>query len=271
MSQQAAMPMAGAWARTRFEVIPIAGVDEQAARLPLGAVVTVTCSPARGMENTLDCAARLAARGYHVVPHLSARLVRDEAHLRAIVQRLGLLDVREVFVIGGDVKEPAGAFTGAPDLLRALARLEHGFTEIGIAAYPERHPFIDEATLQRALLEKQRVATYMVTQICFNAETILRWLDGTRRAGITLPVYIGVPGAIDSARLLRIAMKIGVGDSLRFLSKQGGLAARLLAPGRYRPTTLLDQLAPAAEAPLYNIRGLHVNTFNQIESTDEKR
>jgi methylenetetrahydrofolate reductase (NADPH) len=231
----------------------------------------VTCSPARGIDNTLRHAEQLARQGLQVVPHIAARLVVDTAHLRNIVQRLAALGLREVFVIGGDAKQPAGSFSGALDLLRALAGVGHDLAQIGIAAYPERHPLVDDSTLRRALAEKQPFATYMVTQICFDPRTIIHWLAGIRQQGIDLPAHIGVPGAVDSSQLLRISIKIGVGDSVRFLSKHTGLAARLLRPGRYAPDELVARLAPYLDDPYYNIGGLHINTFNQVESTERWR
>jgi methylenetetrahydrofolate reductase (NADPH) len=66
-------------------------------------------------------------------------------------------------------------------------------------------------------------------------------------------------------------MKIGVGDSMRFLSKHTSLAARLLRPGPYAPDTLVARLAPYLDDPYYNIGGLHINTFNQVESTETWR
>jgi methylenetetrahydrofolate reductase (NADPH) len=99
----------------------------------------------------------------------------------------------------------------------------------------------------------------------------MRWLAGVRQQGIDLPVHIGVPGVLDSRQLLRISMKIGVGDSMRFLSKHTRLAARLLKPGRYAPDRLVAGLAPYLDDPRYNIGGLHINTFNQVESTETWR
>jgi methylenetetrahydrofolate reductase (NADPH) len=246
-------------------------VEEQARYLPRGAKVTVTCSPTRGIDKTLRHAEQLAGQGLQVVPHISDRLVVDTAHLQDIVQRLHALGLREIFVIGGDVQQPAGSFSSALDLLRALDDMGHDLAQIGIAAYPERHPLIDEVTLRPALAHKQPFASYMVTQICFDPEAIIRWLAGVRQEGIGLPVHIGVPGVLDSGQLLRISMKIGVGDSMRFLSKHTRLAARLLKPGRYAPDRLVAGLAPYLDDPRYNIGGLHINTFNQVESTETWR
>jgi methylenetetrahydrofolate reductase (NADPH) len=84
------------------------GAREQAAHSPEGAKIAVACSPAQGIENTLLLGEELLERGFRIVPHISARLVTDRAHLEEIGRRLYDLDVREVFVIGRDVGKPAG-------------------------------------------------------------------------------------------------------------------------------------------------------------------
>jgi methylenetetrahydrofolate reductase (NADPH) len=257
--------LAAALRAARFEVIPLGGVEARAGHLPRGTKVTVTCSPARGIEATLRHAELLAQGGLRVVPHISARLVRDTAHLRDILQRVDALGVRDLFVIGGDAKAAVGAFDSALALLRAMAELGHACEEIGVAAYPEQHPLIDEAALRRALAAKQRYATYMVTQICFDAQTITRWLAQMRGQGIVLPAYVGLPGVVEAAHLLRISLKIGVGTSLRFLSRNAGMATALLR-GNYRPTALLDDLAPSFGDAALGLRGLHINTFNRVEN-----
>src|SRR5438552_15010740 len=71
---------------TRFEVFPASGVEDAVAQwVPADQTVTVTASPAKGLEATLDLTERLAGRGFRVVPHVSARLGADDAHLADIV------------------------------------------------------------------------------------------------------------------------------------------------------------------------------------------
>jgi len=261
--------------RPRYEVIPTKGTEDWARDLPKEAKVTVTCSPAKGVEATLSLAERLAKQGFRVVPHISARLVADEAHLEEIVRRLDSLGVREIFVIGGDARKPVGPFSGALDLLSAMAQLGHGFEDVGIGGYPERHPIIDDDTLCRALRNKQPFATYIVSQMCFDPQTIVDWVADIRRRGIRLPTIVGVPGVVDKKRLFVISRKIGVGDSARFLKKHTGLVGSLLVNvlrfGSYSPDGLVKGLAPYVGDQDYNITGFHVYTFNQIERTEEWR
>jgi methylenetetrahydrofolate reductase (NADPH) len=259
-------------ARPRYEVIPTKGADDWVDDLPEEGKVAITCSPAQGIEGTVRLAERLAEQGFRVVPHVSARLVVDDGHLKEIVQRLDNLEVKEIFVIGGDAKNPAGSFSSAFELLSAMADLGHGFEEIGVGGYPEGHPLIDDDALRRALLDKQRFATYVVSQMCFDPGTILDWVADIRRLGVSLPVLIGVPGVVNKKRLLQICRKIGVGQSARFLRKHGSLVSNLFADllrsGGYSPDGLVGELAPYVGGQDRGIEGFHFYTFNQVADTE---
>lgn len=114
--------------------------------------------------------------------------------MEEIVRRLEDLGVRGVFVVGGDAERPAGPFSSAAELLFAMADVGHDFEEIGMGGYPEGHPIIDDYTLRRALLDKLPLATYIVTQVCFNPGAVLEWVADIRRQGVRLPVVVGIPG-----------------------------------------------------------------------------
>jgi len=54
-----------------FELLPLKNLPEQIPHLPAGARVSVTASPAKGIDATLDWAVRLQADGFRAIPHLS--------------------------------------------------------------------------------------------------------------------------------------------------------------------------------------------------------
>jgi len=258
-------------ARARFELVPTSAVDRQIPFLPEGATVTVTSSPSRGLEPSLLLCERLAGSGFRAVPHLSARLVQGPGQLAEIAARLEGSAVTEVFVVGGDSPAPAGPYGSAVSLLEALRDGGHRFERVGIAGYPERHPLVDDASLLRALREKQPFASYLVTQICYDTAAIFKWIRRVRDEGFSLPIFIGVPGAVDRVKLLEMSLRVGVGDSLRYLRKHGSLMARLVRRGGYRPDSFLANLAPLLEEETAGVVGLHINTFNQVESTERWR
>lgn len=85
-----------------------------------------------------------------------------------------------------------------------------------------------------------------------------------------LPVIVGQPGPVERAKLLAMASKVGVGASMRFLTKQKGIFARIAAPG-FTPESFLAKISRAAADPHLRIEGLHLFTFNQVAETQAWR
>jgi methylenetetrahydrofolate reductase (NADPH) len=247
-----------------FEVIPLKSVMDQVSAIPPGSTVSVTASPAKGMKATVDLAIELQNQGYRAVPHLSARMIEGRRDLGTILKRLDDGGVSRAFITGGDAGQ-RGIYFDALSLLLDLAELGHPFFEVGITGYPEGHPAIPEDRLRKALMEKQAHATYIVTQMCFNPKTIVNWVNTIRADGVALPIKVGVPGAVEPARLLAIGARIGVGDSLRFVAKNRRALFRILRPGRYRPDRIIEPLSRLGEG--LGLTGIHVFTFNQVAPT----
>jgi len=256
----------------RYEVLPTDDVEERVlAAVPRDVTITVTASPRRGIDATISLAERLGRHGYQVVPHISARLIRDDAHLREVLERVVAIGRREIFVIAGDAKEPAGQFPDSVYLLTALMAESHGLREIGITGYPERHSFIDDDLTIQAMWDKRRIATYIVSNLCFDPRVVKKWVARVRRRGVQLPIHIGLAGVSDPAKLLRISTRIGVVDSARFLRGHSNWFMRMLQPGGYDPGRFAAALLPDLALPERNVAGLHVFTFNEIEPTERWR
>jgi methylenetetrahydrofolate reductase (NADPH) len=256
----------------RYEVIPLEGTEEQVLEhIPKEAKLTVTASPQKGMEETLRLAEQLAAQGYHVAPHLSARLMEDSARVEEILQRLHEAGIRDAFVVAGDAKEASGEFTSAPELLESMSKIGHELEEIGITGYPEGHPFLKDETLRQAMYEKRPYATYIVSQICFDPQTTSGWIRDVRERGVELPIYIGIPGVVSKRKLMQVSSSIGVGGSADFLKKHGNWFVRLLLPGGYGPDDLVKELGPYLGDPDCGVEGFHIYTFNEVENTEAWR
>ncbi|MEV5551553.1 5,10-methylenetetrahydrofolate reductase [Streptomyces sp. NPDC052309] len=256
----------------RYEVLPAKATEDKVlTHVPRDITVTVTASPVKGLEPTLDLTARLAAHGYRVVPHVPARLVRDDAHLKDVVDRLRGAGVDDVFVPAGDADPPAGPYDGALPMLRRLGELGSPFAQLGITGYPESHPLIHDDLTVQAMWDKRTHATYIVSNLCFDPRLLGDWVGRVRRRGVTLPLRVGVAGPVQRAKLLSVAAKIGVGESTRFLTKHTSWFLRLAAPGGYSPDRLLARSAGALTAPPAGVAGLHVFTFNQIAETERWR
>jgi len=255
----------------RFEVLPTEEAGELVVRhVPTEVTITVTSSPRRGIEATMALAEKLSSRGYEVVPHLAARVVRDESHLKEILARLDAIGGR-VFVVAGDSQEPAGAFPDSVSLLDAIASHAPAMKEIGVTGYPERHGFIDDDLTIQAMWDKRRLATYIVSNLCFDVRVVKRWVARVRKRRVPLPIFIGMAGVADPAKLLRVSTRIGIADSARFLRGHTNWLMRMIQPGGYAPERFATGLMPELARPEMKVAGIHVFTFNEIEPTERWR
>lgn len=276
MSARTAAPAPGSAAErllraARYEVLPTKTIEEKVlAAVPREVTLTVTASPAKGIEPTVELAERFAGHGYRVVPHLSARLVRDAAHLADLVARCRAAGIDAVFVPAGDADPPAGVYDAALPALEELTRLGSPFSTVGITGYPESHPAIDDDVTVQAMWDKRSHATEIVSNLCFDPAAVSAWVKRVRRRGVTLPILLGIAGPVEATKLLTMATKVGVGESTRFLTKHAGWFARLASPG-YTPERLLARVAKEVGGPGHGLAGLHVFTFNQVAETEAWR
>ncbi len=253
---------------TCFELVPLKNLEAQLEFIPAGSRVSVTCSPNKGIDETINLAARFQAGGLQATPHLAARMVRDKAHVKEIARRIADAGLDEAFVIAGDAEEP-GEYKDTLAFLHDFLAEAHGVTRVGIAGYPDGHQFISENDLTVAMHLKAKILSqagvegWVSTQMCFDGPAIATWISAQRAAGLTLPVRLGIPGPIDRTKLLTMGIRVGVGQSLRYLKKNRAGLTGLISNTSYDPSALLNKMD--AKLNDMNVSGLHLFTFNQIE------
>ena len=249
----------------RLEVSPSADLARQlppAYEAP--GMVSVTCLPHHGPARTVAASIELARLGYHVVPHLAARSIASQAELHLFLHQLRDEGVRELFLIAGDRSVPAGPYSWSGQLMEDIKAFSEDFS-LGIAGYPEGHPQLSAEQLRSSLAGKSPLASSMVTQMCFSAESISSYLQELHRAGSRLPVWVGVPGPVSVQKLLAMGARLGVGRSLK-LARGTGMAKALLRGGdvmRYDSSGLIRDVHQALDGhPLF--AGIHVYSFNDL-------
>jgi methylenetetrahydrofolate reductase (NADPH) len=232
---------------TRPSAEEVAALTDSA---PKGTRVYISAIPTRPPEEAIHAATMLAHAGFEPVPHIAVRNFADAAALDRFVGRLcAEAGVRRALVIAGDRDTPAGEFRSAIELIDSGLLQRHGIREIGVAGYPDGHPRLSQQELDRTLADKLAaadavgIAAHIVTQFCFEAGTIVRWIERLRAFGLEQPVRVGLAGPTNLATLLRYAQRCGVRASAQGLARQAGLVRQLFALST--PDAIVRALAQA--------------------------
>jgi methylenetetrahydrofolate reductase (NADPH) len=260
-------------AEARYEVIPLKNLEAQLPHIPQGASVSVTCSFNKGQQATLDLTRRILDLGHMAVPHISARLTEDDVAVKQLAAFCRDNAIQEVFLVAGDAPEPVGRYDGVVAFLKDFLGHDHGLRRIGVTAYPDGHSLIPKEVVHEALHAKQAllaeagVSGFASTQMHFDTKNWIQWARAERASGLTLPLHIGAPGAVDRMKLISLSTKLDIGSSVRFLKKNSGAIGRLLRPGGYDPNKFLAPLAKVSDE--LDLEGVHLFTFNNVDATAE--
>ena len=243
-----------------------------AALLPAGTPVYVNHLPRHQLLDTLPTLVAVRKAGLEPVPHIAARRIKDRTELQTFLTRaIGEAGVRKALILGGDEPAALGAYADGASLIREGLLAASGLREIGLPGYPEGHPRIPSAVLEKAFVEKRSLAaaqglgTYVVTQFSFAPARIVEYCAGMARSAPGVPIYVGLAGPTNPVALLRFAQRCGVSASLRALRTQGMDAVRLVT--HTDPAEQISALAHycAVHADC-NVVGVHLFTFGGVTS-----
>jgi methylenetetrahydrofolate reductase (NADPH) len=251
-------------------------VDAALDRLAAGTEVFLTWIPGANPMNMVAPAGRLRRAGLFPVPHIAARHLESAAQLEQLVALLkGDAGVDRILVVGGDRAKPAGPYDSSLAVMRTGEFQKAGILRMAIGGFPEGNPNISEGALDRALVAKvnfaldEGVQLSIVTQFCFAAEPIVRWLRRLRSRGIDNPVRIGLAGPAGLITLARYAVRCGIGNSLHVLTEHPSFAKLLTEKG---PEPIIRGITASAGPgkngmlPL-GIAGLHFYVFGGFNKT----
>ncbi len=241
--------------------------------LPSGTRVYITRIKTATPRDTLETAARVRREGMAPVPHLAARLIRDEIELGSILRALREdADVRDVLLIGGSVATPVGRFDRVMQLVETGLFERHGIAMVRVAGHPEGSPDIPADALDAALRDKNAYAERtgqpmrITTQFCFAGAPIVAWERHARQEGNRLGIDVGLAGLASIPTLIKHARFCGVGASIGVLTRQYARMFRLAAataPGNVLVSLARARIGDAAS----RIEGVHFFPFGSFRAT----
>ena len=95
---------------------------------------------------------------------------------------------------------------------------------------------------------------YIATQFFFEAKSLIEWENHLTTLGNKLPIHAGIPGPASIKTLINYARSCGIGNSLRFISKQAFNLTKLATLST--PDKLIHDLA----------NYLHTNQSSKLEN-----
>ena len=236
--------------------------------------VYVTYLPDDNMNKVTETAKKLTIEGYTVIPHLPARTIENKEQLERYIKVLSEeCGCSKILVIGGGGKQ-AGEITSSIEILETDLLSKYNFKEVGVAGHPEGNPDIKQIDLDRAIIEKNNFSKktdfkmYLATQFFFEAKSLKNWEIHLKSLNNNLEIHAGVPGPATLKTLISYAHSCGIGNSIRFLSKQA-LNITKLATTRSPDKLIFDLASYQVENPETKLKKIHFYAFGGIKKTSD--
>jgi methylenetetrahydrofolate reductase (NADPH) len=213
------------------------------ALLPAGCEIFISHVPTARLTQVVKTALAVQAAGFQATPHLVARRINYPETLRTVLAELVSHRVEQVLLVAGDTEHPAGEYESTLEVLASGLIEKSGIKRIGVAGYPEGQRGIGHAMLGSALKTKQAFADrtglpmFIVTQFGFNGNALRDWEPELDRIDVRLPILAGIAGPTPLSKLIKFAMRCGIGASLRTvmrnLSGLSGIAELATTPEQH--------------------------------------
>ena len=240
--------------------------------VPISSAVYITYLPDETSSRVIDTAKKLTDEGFDVVPHLPARTIKNNFELESFIGNLSeKAGCNKILIIGGGGNQN-GNINSSLDVLKTDLLSKYRFIEVGLAGHPEGNPDVTEEELDKAIIEKNEFVknadfkAYLITQFFFEASSLENWEKRLVSLGNELEIHAGIPGPATLKTLIAYATSCGIGNSIRFLSKQA-LNITKLATTRTPDKLIIDLANYKQENPSSKLTKLHFYAFGGIKKT----
>ena len=222
---------------------------------------------------TIRLSAEFAQKGFTPVPHIAARRIKSHDDLDVITTRMKEVGVTHVMLIAGDGK-PAGEFESSMDLLKTgvMKKFNNiavaGHPNAGILTTPRRGQATDALKWKNDYAQVCARDMRIVTQLEYDADTILDYEAKNREQGNILPIYVGLTGPA-SLEEKKIYAKRCMLDISKIVLNQGSNIFKAFServPDQLI-TTIARSRIEARKEGLSGIAGLHFFTFGVAPRT----
>tara|TARA_B100001027_G_scaffold213386_1_gene184025 strand:+ start:1850 stop:2692 length:843 start_codon:yes stop_codon:yes gene_type:complete len=247
--------------------------------LPKGTLIYVAHIEGTSIDDMVNTAKKITDQGFSPMPHFPARIIKDKNILQDWISRYqNEADVKNALLIAGGANKPYGEYDSSIQLIESELFDKANFKSLHIAGHPEGSKDIDpdgstknvdEALSWKNEFSKRTDASMAITtQFSFDSKTVIDWANDVKKAGIDIPIHIGIAGPAKLQTLLRYSIECGVGASVKIIQKRAKDLTKLLLP--YKPTTIISELADyKSNNPEFNIEKVHFYPLGGIAQVSD--
>jgi len=215
-------------------------------------------------DRTLETVQQIEEEGFAAAPHLSC-VGSTRENIISILNTYKNLGIQRIVALRGDMPSgmgSIGSFQYANELVSFIRSETGDHFHIEVAAYPEFHPQAKSAR-DDILNFKRKIdagANSAITQYFYNADAYFRFIEDSRKLGVTVPIVPGIMPIVKYSQLARFSDMCGA-EIPRWMRKTlegfGDDSKAVREFGLDAVTQLCEKLL-AGGAP-----GLHFYTMNQ--------
>ena len=247
--------------------------------LPKGTLIYVAHIEGTSIDDMVNTAKKITDQGFSPMPHFPARIIKDKNILQDWISRYqNEANVKNALLIAGGANQPYGEYDSSIQLIESELFDKANFKSLHIAGHPEGSKDIDpdgstknvdEALSWKNEFSKRTDASMAITtQFSFDSKTVIDWANDVKKAGIDIPIHIGIAGPAKLQTLLRYSIECGVGASVKIIQKRAKDLTKLLLP--YKPTTIISELADyKSNNPEFNIEKVHFYPLGGIAQVSD--
>jgi methylenetetrahydrofolate reductase (NADPH) len=120
---------------------------------------------------------------------------------------------------------------------------------------------------KRAYAQRSSVKVHVVTQFSFDPQAICDWDRALGEHGIDLPVHVGIAGPTPLTKLVKFAMRCGVGASLRAVMKNMATMSKMARLATSPDEMLVGLLRGTSSNSATHLRHPHFFAFGGTLAT----
>ncbi|WP_418969634.1 methylenetetrahydrofolate reductase [NAD(P)H] [Alloscardovia omnicolens] len=197
-----------------------------------------------------------------VVAHLTAQYLNEEQVDEAL-DMFKQAGVSAILALRGDAvegREPTGVFHYASDLVSYIRQHQPDFQVFG-ACYPEGHPHAStlDDDITHLKLKVDAGLSGLISQLFFDNEEFLRFVDKTRTAGIHVPIEAGIMPVTNASQIQRMVSMCGsrIPNNLATLLERWGDD-----PEAMKQAGILFASQQISDLVSHGVDGIHLYTMN---------